>query len=204
MKTTNDRASAAKEDAAVGKFVQFLFDVLSKIPVSKETAADNPANRCKKISSDAAAKAASVAGTLALPPGPLGLLTIIPDLVAIWKIQSRMVADIAAVYGKTARLSRDSMIYCLFRHTASFLVRDVVVRAGERMAVLEVSSHFSRQVIEKVGVRMLQRGAGKTIMRWVPIVGAAGVGAYAYWDTSKVAKSAVGLFGATEIADAAT
>lgn len=34
-------------------------------------------------------------------PGPLGLLTILPDMYAIWRVQAQLVADIAAVYGKT-------------------------------------------------------------------------------------------------------
>jgi hypothetical protein len=37
---------------------------------------------------------------MALPPGPLGLATVIPDLLAIWKLQQQLVADIAAVFGK--------------------------------------------------------------------------------------------------------
>jgi hypothetical protein len=39
-----------------------------------------------------------------------------------------MVADVAACFGKTAQLNRQTMIYCLFRHGAAMLVRDVVAR----------------------------------------------------------------------------
>jgi len=59
-----------------------------------------------------------VAGTLALPPGPLGWMTILPEMVGVWKIQAQMVADIAALYGKTATLTQEQMLYCLFKHTA--------------------------------------------------------------------------------------
>jgi hypothetical protein len=35
-----------------------------------------------------------------------------------------------------------------------------------------------------------QRGAGTPATRWLPLAGAAAVGAYAYWDTMQVAKTA--------------
>ena len=35
-----------------------------------------------------------------------------------------------------------------------------------------------------------QRVAGTAASRWVPLAGAAAVGAYAYWDTLQVAKTA--------------
>ena len=46
-----------------------------------------------------------------------------------------MVADIFAVYGRTAELSRTHMLYCLFRHAASQVLRDVAVRSGQRFVV---------------------------------------------------------------------
>jgi len=39
-------------------------------------------------------------------------------------------------------------------------------------------------------VSMSKRVAGSAASRWVPLVGAAAVGAYAYWDTLQVAKTA--------------
>ena len=36
---------------------------------------------------------------------------------------------------------------------------------------------------------------GSGASRWLPVIGAVGVGAYAYWDTSRVAKTAIDLFG---------
>lgn len=70
--------------------------------------------RSQQIAMLAGAQAATVSGTLALPPGPLGMLTIVPDLLAVWKIQAQMVADIAGAFGKNAHLSQEQMLYCLF------------------------------------------------------------------------------------------
>ena len=45
----------------------------------------------------AAAKAALAAGTLALPPGPLGWATIAPEMLAVWHIQRQLVEAAAHV-----------------------------------------------------------------------------------------------------------
>jgi hypothetical protein len=46
----------------------------------------------------------------------------------------------------------------------------------------------------RIGARLAQRTAGKGVARWLPIVGAMGVGAYAYLDTAQVAATAIDLF----------
>ena len=33
---------------------------------------------------------------LSLPPGPLGWLTLLPELRSLWQLQTQLVADIAA------------------------------------------------------------------------------------------------------------
>jgi len=51
-----------------------------------------------------------------------------------------------------------------------------------------------QQILQKVGVRVTQRVIGKSISRWIPILGALGVGAYAYYDTTQVAATTIELF----------
>ena len=47
-----------------------------------------------------------------------------------------------------------------------------------------------QSALGSLGVVVAQRVAGTSASRWVPLVGAAAVGAYAYWDTLQVAKTA--------------
>ena len=133
-------------------------------------------------------------GVIALPPGPIGWLTILPELIAAWKIQSQLVSDIAAIYGKRASLTQEQMIYYLFRHTAAQVFGDVVVRVGERVLVRRVSLYLMQSIAEKIGVKVTQRALGKGLSRWIPVIGALGIGAHAYCDTAQVAASAIDLF----------
>ena len=135
-----------------------------------------------------------ISGGLALPPGPWGWLTILPDLVAIWKLQAQMVSDIAALYGKSATLSKEQMLYCLFRHAAAQAVRDFVVRAGDRYIVRHATVKALQIAAQKIGIKVTQRSVGTAVSRWIPLLGAVGVGAYAYYDTAQVARTAMDLF----------
>jgi len=159
-----------RSTTADNRAVEAVLELLAKVPTTDRHRERVPGNVAREISRRAAAKAAVTAGSLAMPPGPLGWLTLAPELLAVWKIQAQMVADLAGIYGKSATLTEEHMVYCLFRHTAAQVLRDVAVRVA-------------------------QRSAASGIARWVPAIGAVGVGAYAFYDTSQVAARAVGLFG---------
>ena len=163
--------------------------MIAEVPMPRVQAAVDPAHVAGRIAREAARNAALVSASLALPPGPLGMLTVLPDLFLIWKIQRQLVADIFALHGRTVELTRTHMLYCLFRHMASQVLRDVVVRAGERAIVRQLSSHALKSMLGSLGLTITQRVAGTSASRWVPLAGAAAVGAYAYWDTLQVART---------------
>ena len=172
-----------------------LLDLVSKIPPTREAAGADADARARALTQIAANKAALAAGTLALPPGPLGWLTLVPELLAIWRIQAQLVADLSGVFGVNARLNREQMLYCLFRHTAAQAVRDLVVRVGGRLLAQDVSVRVIERVATAIGIKVTRRIIGGGIARWLPVVGAVGVGAYAWYDTRQVARTAIRLFG---------
>lgn len=181
----------ATSQALIVALADALEKVISTVPASRQGETEAAAETARALARKAAARAAALSGTLALPPGVLGLLTVLPDLVAIWRIQAQMVADIAGLYGKDMQLTRTHLLYCLFRHAASHVARDALVRAGERLLVRQVSSGALRGVLTGVGVSLTQRVTGSAASRWVPLVGAAAVAGYAYFDTLRVAKTAL-------------
>lgn len=186
----------AREDGVpdAGNLGLQLFDIISRVPPCREGAADDPDARAKSIANEAAWLAAKVSGTLALPPGPLGLATILPDLLAVWKIQSAMVRDIAAAYGQRGALGREALVYCLFRHGSAALMRDVVMRLGDRYLVRGATTAALQALLRRVGLQVSQRVIGNAAARFVPLVGAAGMAAYAYYDTKRVAATAGEFF----------
>ena len=165
-----------------------------QIPFSTELASARAQTRARAIAGTAARRAAVTPSGLSLPPGPLGWLTLLPELRSLWQLQTQMVADIAACHGKSAELGREEMIYCLFRHTDAQAVRDLVSQIGQRFVVQRASRPQVQAIVLKIGMHIAQRLIGKGISRWVPVFGALGAGAYAYYDTSQVADTAIEFF----------
>jgi hypothetical protein len=173
---------------------QALMGVLSHIPATSEPHGTSPVTRARVIAKAAARKTATVSGSLSLPPGPVGWLTIIPDLTMVWKIQSQMVADIAGAFGQETALGQEQMLYCLFRHAAAHSVRGMAVRAGERLLIKRGPIVAVETAVRKIGLPIARRVAGRGISRWLPVIGAAGVAGYAYFDTMRVAATTIELF----------
>ncbi len=183
--------SALPHDGPAAREVAGIIErIITSVPAPRTTASADPAAEAERIVRRAARQAGLLSGSLALPPGPLGMLTVLPDLYLIWQTQRQMVADVFALYGRTAELGRTHMLYCLFRHAASHVLRDVAVRAGERFIVRELSAGALRTALSAIGLVVTRRVAASTAGRWIPLAGAALVGGYAYWDTLQVARTA--------------
>lgn len=145
--------------------VEALRGFLGRVPAASAPPGADP----RALTRTAALKAAALSGTLALPPGPVGALTVLPDLLGVWRIQSQLVVDLAARYGQSVRVTRESLLFCLFKHGGAQALRDIAARIA-------------------------QRSASKAAARWLPVVGALGVGAYAYYDTLQVGRTAMDFF----------
>lgn len=170
--------------------------VIAHVPKPRSHEVDHPDVAAERLAREAAQRAALVSGSLALPPGPFGMLTVLPDIYVIWRIQRQMVADIFGLYGRSGELTRTHMLYCLFRHAASQVLRDVAVRAGQRFVLQQLGSGALKGALAGVGVAVSKRLAGTAATRWVPVAGAAAVASYAYWDTLQVARTARKLLAA--------
>jgi hypothetical protein len=197
------RATSGPIARLAGRIEDAILDLAGSVPATHERPSDSPHERAQWLARQAAKAAAGVSGTAALAPGPFGLLTLLPDLVLVWKVQAQLVADIAAAYGQSASLGKEQMLYCLFKHAAAQAFRDLVVRSGERFIVRHAGVKLLQALASKLGLQLAQRTVGKAAARYLPLAGAAGVAAYAYYDTRKVADNAIALFSRPIVLEAA-
>jgi uncharacterized protein (DUF697 family) len=188
------RRGALQERELLDRLFRILFRVIHEIPTSAEKETSEALIRSRKLISEASFKAAAISGALALPPGPVGWLTILPDLAAIWRLQAQMVADIGAVFGKQGKLTEESLIYCLFRHATAQVVRDLVTRMGQRVVVQRGSLRAAENVLESIGIKLVHRVARGGLWRLLPAIGALAVAGYAYYDTEQVGQTAIEFF----------
>lgn len=196
--STGDMDSEKKPEARIKKhseaLAKVIFDIVASVPKTSEELGDSPRERAKAIQTAASLKAAAISGTLALPSGPLGVAAIIPDLISVWRIQAKMVADIAGAYGQSAHLSQEHMIYCLFRHAAAQVVRDLAARVGKRVVIRRATLRALQNMAQQLGIKVSKQVIAKSAARWLPVVGSIGVAGYAYYDTAQVAATATELF----------
>ena len=173
---------------------QSILDSVGEVPSSTRKKSKDALVESRAAISKAAGKASLTAGAFAIPLGPIGWLTILPEMIAVWRIQAQLVVDIAALHGRKPLITREQMIFCLFRHTAAQAVRDLAVRAGERLIVQQVTAQVLKKIAEAIGVKIARRVAGKGITRWLPVIGVVGVAGYAYYDTAQVGATALEMF----------
>ena len=176
------------------KLLNLLEKLVSSVPESTEAVSLTPDQRAREIVKIASLKAGAVSATFAFAPGPAGFLTIIPDLKKVWDIQQQMVSDIAACYGKSAQLNQQTMVYCLFRHGAAMLARDILIRVGERLILKKGSLRVIQKILQRVAIDLTQKAIGKSISRWIPFVGPILTGGYSLMDTRSVGKTAIETF----------
>ncbi len=190
----NCEETSSKAEKIKERVESILVDLITDIPESLYTATSDPEEKINRLTQKAAVKAAAVSTTLSVPAGFTGILTSIPDIAAIWRIQAQLVSDIAMTYGKFALLTREAMIWCLFRHSAAQLLRDVAVRTGSRIVVQKLSMAALEALLKKIGLQISTKFVSRAALRAIPILGAVGNGAYSYYDTTEVGKTAAAYF----------
>lgn len=187
-----------KNESIQEMFNSIIFNLITDIPDSLLCPNNDPDKRADVLIKQAALKAATVSTSLSIPAGFTGVLTSSPDIAAVWRIQAQLVSDIACTYGKFAMLSREAMVWCLFRHSAASLLRDVAVRTGSRIVVQKLSLTALQKLLQKIGVKISANFLGRIALRAIPAIGAIGNGAYTYFDTTEVGKTAMAYFKALE------
>lgn len=193
LKGTGKR-KALSNLVVIQKITDILEEMVTDIPQTNEKYLQFPEERVNEIIMSASLKSAAYSGALAVPPGPYGFLTILPDLYGVWRIQAQMVVDIAGVYGRDCNLTKEHMIYCLFKQAVSQFLRDVIVRCGTKIIVKSITKGMMKQILRKIGIHVTGKSAGRAVSRWMPVIGIIGAGGYSFYDTRNVGKNARELF----------
>ena len=168
-----------------------LVELLSAVPDTAESVSASPRTRAHAIAGAASVKAALVSATMSLPPGPFAWLTILPELVSVWRIQAQMVADIGGAYGRSASLSPAAMAHCLLRHAAAQAARDLALRYSERLLLKRCSLRAIESIACRIGVGVGRRTISRGVARALPLLGAGAAAWHARYDTKQVAAAAI-------------
>ena len=148
----------------------------------------------EEMISSASWKAFGISTAAALPPGPFGLATILPELMAVTKLQMNLIYSIAALHGKKGDLN-PTLILLIFANEAGVKVgKTVAEKIGAKVIVKALGSRSARAIANKIGIQISARITQKAVGRWVPFVMAPVFGAFSKSMTTRIGEEANRLF----------
>jgi hypothetical protein len=168
----------------------FLELLMKFAPTAIEITGKNP----DEMISTASWKAFGISTAAALPPGPLGLATIIPELMAVTKIQMNLIYAIAAHHKKEGKLN-PTLVLLIFANEAGVEIGKVVTnKMGTSFIIRVLGSGAIRAIAKKIGIRISTRITQKAVGRWIPFIMAPVFGAFSRAMTQRIGEESDRLF----------
>jgi hypothetical protein len=125
-----------------------------------------------------------------MPMGPIGLATIVPELIGLIKIQINLIYRIAKYYNQEAKVSATLVLFILGNALGVVLKHAITEKIGVQIAARSLSAEgtkkLTKKIGEKIGVEIFQRAAG----RWIPFVLAPVFGYFSLSMTRRVGREA--------------
>lgn len=130
----------------------------------------------------------------ALPPGPIGWLTILPEIIAVTKIQINLIYKIAEYYNKRPVIN-STMVMLIFANEAGVNIgKKVLTRVGRKVIIRALGSKAIRPIAQKIGARIGTKITSRLVGRWIPVIIAPIFGAFSKSMTTKIGEEAIALF----------
>jgi len=129
----------------------------------------------------------------AAPPGPLGLATILPEILTNSVLQTKMIYDIAVAHEQDQELPPQLALW-LLASGAGKIGTHFIVQAGGKLLVRRASLRAMQNLAGRFAVKVTQRALSKAIWRFLPGVGAAAMGIWTYHVTKRIGSQADELF----------
>lgn len=172
----------------------WIVQSIAKIPEPKINDIPSDEVYIKKLIKHSALKSSSVSAVLSIPGGVAGILSVLPDMAAVWRLQSQMVSNIAAAYGKHSQVNSNQMLWCLFRQFGVGVLKEVVVQKGSNYLIRQIGPKVKQQILQTVGQNIVKAQGTKIFSKAIPLVGSVSAGALTYYDTWRVGKNAMEFY----------
>jgi len=136
---------------------------------------------------------AVISGGSGLVPGPMGMLTIVPELALVIRNQMSMVYDIGVAYGYGKRLNAELLIG-VFGYALGSGALGLLTIHGQKVLVKRASLRFMQKVIKLMAGKVTQRVLKSMVSKWLPVAGAVALAAWSKHSTHLIAERAISVF----------
>lgn len=148
----------------------------------------------EKMINEAAQRAFKISTALGLIPGPVAIVTILPEIVALTKLQMNLIRRIARYHRKQEKVTRE-LILLIFGNVVGIAAGEAVIkRVGTRLIIRSVHTTVMRGLAKKIGSRIIDRAAQRAVARWLPMIVAPLFGYFSRTMTEKIGREADRIF----------
>ncbi|MBN1382450.1 MAG: hypothetical protein JXA41_12295 [Deltaproteobacteria bacterium] len=165
--------------------------LLNFIPYPEDTTVTGLPDEMIRMAGRQAFAISTCAGLI---PGLWGFFTILPELIAVTKLQINLIYKLANYYGKAHRLNA-SIIFSIFATALGVGEHRIFMReVGPRIIVKTLSSQALRKMAPQIGANVGARITRRYVARWFPILTAPAFGYFSLATTTKIAYVADEIF----------
>lgn len=142
----------------------------------------------------ASLKAAALSAGIGILPGKFSLLGIVPEVFFLLKLQSRLVKDIAIILGKENYLTRNVLLYCLFKENKPDMVQAFIRMTSTRILIKPSSIEAVYSLFLMLLRKKSEQFAKSKNKYLIKIFSSLSAGSLSYIDTQLVGMTANSLF----------
>jgi uncharacterized tellurite resistance protein B-like protein len=140
---------------------------------------------------------AVIAGAAGLVPGPWGMLAALPEIITVIRNQTKMIFDLCLALGQHKHMRSELVIGILMSSVGAGGGSLIAVQGG-KLLVKRASLRVMQKIIAMLGGKVTQQLLKSMVGKWLPIVGAAAMAAWARYTTKKLGEQAVELLDEAE------
>lgn len=146
------------------------------------------------VISNAANTNSLIVGKAGLLIGPLGMLSVVPEVVLIIRNEIGLIYDVAKAHGKSDLVSKEVVVSILLSGFGTPVDSLVTTRGGKYLAKFVSSQDYKNMVVLLSG-KVAQQLLKSTVSKYLPKVGPAAMAAWTNYTTRKIGKRAHEVFG---------
>lgn len=146
------------------------------------------------VISNAANTNSLIFGKAGLLIGPLGMLSVVPEVVLIIRNEIGLIYDVAKAHGKSDLVSKEVVVSILLSGFGTPVDSLVTTRGGKYLAKFVSSQDYKNMVVLLSG-KVAQQLLKSTVSKYLPKVGPAAMAAWTNYTTRKIGKRAHEVFG---------
>lgn len=187
------------------EFTEKIIDAVEKVVnerfeyYSKQVAMKPMSGYCDEIINKNMLYNSGIAAASGLLPGPLGYISIIPELVLIVKNQLTMIYDIAFHHEKSGNITPTyfTTLYFMLYHK---------VLGSKEIVISETDFQKTQQSLQErltgaIVIQIMSRLGRSMVCRWLPVIGATALAIWAGYETKKLGALSIKYFSEAENVD---